>query len=373
MRSYYLATALVKEGVHVKVITGSNGKSYRKEMIDGIEVHYLPIAYDNHFGFYRRGLSFIRYLRESFRLAKSFDGIDVCYAMSVPLTVGVVAMWLKAKKNIPFIFEVGDLWPDAPIEMGFVRNPALKAFLLKLESRIYKSASSVVALSPAIRDAVKRKHPEAVVHLIPNISDISFFSLSPTSPGRNGKFVISYLGAIGVANGLIAVLRCAEACGRAHVPVHFKIAGAGAERALIENEIKMKGMTNVTLYPFQDRAGVREILNESDAVFVSYRPYKILETGSPNKYFDGLAAGKLIIVNFSGWIREEIEKSGCGVYVSPHDGVDIIAKLRPFLDPSRLQSAQEASRKLAEAKYSRDMLGNTFYQMIRELSLKVNT
>lgn len=370
MRSYYLATALLKRGVQVKVITGSNRKAYHKEVIDGIEVHYLPIAYDNRFGFYRRGFSFIRYVRESFRLAKAFEKIDVCYAMSVPLTVGLVAIWLKSKKNIPFIFEVGDLWPDAPIEMGFIRNSTLKRFLFRLENRIYRSASSVVALSPAIMEAVRKKTPDTVVHLIPNISDIDFFSPSQRPSGEHTNFVISYLGALGVANGLEYLLQSAKACAHANLPVHFKIAGAGAERELIEKRIKSESISNVTLLPFQDRNGVRNILNQSDAVFVSYRPYKILETGSPNKYFDGLAAGKLIIVNFGGWIRNEIEAHGAGFYVDPDDGDDVVRKLKPFFENQKLDSAQHSARLLAESKYSWEMLGERFYQIIHRLANK---
>ena len=54
-------------------------------------------------------------------------------------------------------------------------------------------------------------------------------------------------------------------------------------------------------------------MNVTDATFICYKPVPILETGSPNKYFDGLARGKLILVNFGGWIKEEIEAKRCGV------------------------------------------------------------
>jgi hypothetical protein len=58
-------------------------------------------------------------------------------------------------------------------------------------------------------------------------------------------------------------------------------------------------------------------MNITDASFIFYKPVPVLETGSPNKFFDGLAAGKLIIINFGGWIKTEIEENKCGVYVNP--------------------------------------------------------
>jgi glycosyltransferase involved in cell wall biosynthesis len=118
-------------------------------------------------------------------------------------------------------------------------------------------------------------------------------------------------------------------------------------------------LTNLTFAGFRNREGVREIMNITDATFISYLPVGILETGSPNKYFDGLAAGKLIIINFGGWIKEEIERARCGLHVS--DAADFVGKIRPFLaDRNLLESYRNAARTLAETKYSRRTLGERF-------------
>ena len=98
---------------------------------------------------------------------------------------------------------------------------------------------------------------------------------------------------------------------------------------------------------------------------ISYKPVPILETGSPNKYFDGLAAGKLIIINFSGWIREEIERESCGVYVDPLDPETFAAGIRAFVnDRDMLKQYQCNARQLAEQKYSREELTKRFVQVV---------
>jgi len=103
----------------------------------------------------------------------------------------------------------------------------------------------------------------------------------------------------------------------------------------------------------------------TDANFICYQPVKILETGSPNKYFDGLAAGKLTVVNFGGWVREEIEREQCGVYVDPQDPRSFTNVIKPFLDnPALLGQYQDAGRKLAEKKYSRRKLGDMFVEIL---------
>ena len=140
LRSYYLAKALLSRGHQVSVITSTNAGHRRVENIEGIQVHYLPIAYDNSFGFYKRGRSFIQFVAGACQASSKISNIELTYAISVPITVGICAMWLKRFRRIPFIFEVGDLWPDAPIELGFVKNPLLKSLLYTLEKKIYRGA-----------------------------------------------------------------------------------------------------------------------------------------------------------------------------------------------------------------------------------------
>ena len=374
LRSYYLAKALTDSGIKVVVITAHNTRKYEVETVEGIEVHYLPVPYENRYGFYKRGFSFGRFVTGAIRLSGRFRDADVCYAISVPLTVGIAAMWIKRLYKIPFIFEVGDLWPEAPIQMGFIKNLVLKQTLLMQEKRIYKEASCIVALSPAIGDAIAKKSPGKTIHLIPNMADTDFFK--PEEKQRtlvekfnvSGKFVVSYIGAVGYANGLDYYLECARASQRAGLPIQFLLCGQGAMLEGLKQSAQNLGLDNLTFLPFQNREGVREIMNVTDACFICYRPVKILETGSPNKYFDALAAGKLIIINFGGWIREEIEREKCGVYVDPNQPTEFVRLIDMFLnDPISLALYQKKGRELAEKKYSRRELGERVVGVVKQV------
>lgn len=374
IRSYYLATALVQKGIQVVVITAHNEKQYKQEITDGIEVHYLPVAYDNRFGFIARSFSFVKYLIRSSTLAARFRDADWCYAISVPLTVGLAAMWIKNRHKIPFIFEVGDLWPEAPIQLGFIKNFVFAQSLYVLEKQIYRSAESVVALSPAIKVAIEKKLAGKKVHLIPNMADCDFFSpetkdtVSEKQFGTSGKFVVSYIGAVGVANGLDSFLECVNAARKAQLPIHFFMCGDGAVLDRLKRHAQSLGLINLTFLDFRNRDGVKELLNLTDAVFVSFKQVQVLETGSPNKYFDGLAAGKLIIINFGGWIKTEIESIGCGFYYNPQQPTDFIKKVSQYLyEGGRLEQAKHYARELAEKKYSRNKLSAEFSTLFRKL------
>jgi len=371
IRSWYLAKGLVDAGHKPIVITSHNDKRYLHTNIDGIEVHYLPIPYDNSFDYYRRSVSFLRFVFRSIRIAAGIKDIDRIYAISVPLTIAFVARWTSFRKQIPYVFEVGDLWPDAPIEMGFIRNPLMKSTLYSVERTTYRRAEMVVALSPPIREAILKKAPGTRVITIPNMADCDFYKPEEKNAalakqfGVEGKFVVSYIGATGLANGLDYLLECANLARKGQLPMHFIVCGTGALLERLKGDAKRLGLQNITFTGFVDRDGVRGIMNITDAVFVCYKDRPILETGSPNKLFDGLAAGKLIVINFGGWIRKEIEENKCGIAVSKSDPASFINKIRTFMtDPDLLSEYQMNARKLAEQKFDRKKLVREWLQAL---------
>ncbi|HEX6226360.1 MAG TPA: glycosyltransferase family 4 protein [Chryseolinea sp.] len=372
LRSYYLAKALVERNISVVVITGYNGSDYRMETIEGIEIHYLPVPYENRFGFWKRSISFLRYNLGVLRQTGKFSNIKLCYAISVPLTIGLAALWIRKQYGIRYFFEVGDLWPEAPIQMGFVKNYFFKRFLYGLEKLIYNRAEAVIGLSPMIKAAVEKKVPGKPIHLIPNMADTDYYRPALKDEalelkfGVKGKLVVSYIGAIGLANGLDFFIECARASQQAGMPVHFLLCGDGALLEYFRGIVKQYRLENFSIVPFQNRAGVKEVMNVTDAAFICYKPVPVLETGSPNKYFDGLAAGKLIVINFGGWVKEEIEREKCGVYINAKSPGEFIKTMQPFItDGLLLKQYQQASRLLAESKYSRKLLGERFAGLIK--------
>ena len=97
------------------------------------------------------------------------------------------------------------------------------------------------------------------------------------------------------------------------------------------------------------KEGVKEIMNITDAVFISFKNVPVLSTGSPNKFFDGLAAGKIAIINFEGWLKELIDKKQCGIYYDTKHPESFINSLQPFLERDEyLKIFQANARDLAK-------------------------
>ena len=356
IRSYYLASGLVENGYEVEMITAHNESTYKTEKVKGITVHYLPVRYDNHMRFYRRVISFLVFFLRAYRLAGKIRDVNLVYAMTTPLTVGLLALRLKKRFGWSYYFEVGDLWPEAPIQMGFIKNRILKWVLYDLEKKIYHHAEKIIALSPSIRNYIESVAPGKKVYMIPNMADIGYFKPTQAEKRHLGKFIISYFGAVGRANHLEYLLEVAKICQRQLAQVSFRIMGYGSELERLQKLSIQTGLDNVEFRSYGSKKQVKELLDDTDGVYVSFASNEVLNTGSPNKFFDGLAAGKFMIINFEGWLKELVETHECGIAYDPEYPEEFVAKLEPFLsDRQSLLTSQQNAREIAEVYYSREL------------------
>jgi len=368
IRSYHLSQALVKAGHEVELITSHNKKEYELKIVEGVKIHYLPVYYDNSLGAIARTFAFIKFSIQAYQKATTISEVQLCYATSTPLTVGIIALRLKKKKGIPYFFEVRDLWPEAPIQMGVIKNPIIKKFLHRFEKNIYKSADKIVALSPGIKEGIEKVVDNKQIVVIPNIADCEYFH-----PLENpivlkekfevkDKFVVSYMGTLGMANKVEHLLAAAKECKELRInQVSFIVAGKGKELESLANKLKLD---NLKFVGHLDKNGVKELLNITDAVYISFDSKPVLETTSPNKFFDAIASGKLCIVNSKGWIKELIEKERCGFYSDPNNPAEFFTKLSEFVtNRSKLLEHQQNSRKLAEKAFSKEALLPKFLEL----------
>jgi len=360
-RSYHLARGMVDNGIDVEVITAHNNSYYDLKIIDGIKVHYLPIAYDQNFGFLRRILAFILFVQSAKKWIKKIPRTDFLYITSTPLTTGLVGLWAKRKFAIPYLFEVRDLWPDAPIQVGAIRNPLLKRLLYALEKRIYRHALKVIALSPGIADSIRKKCTRCTIHIIPNFSDTSEFFPAPKDQGFLEKsklkntFTIAYTGAIGKVNAVEEILELARISQKEGKDFQFVVMGKGAQLPHLLQRAKELQLRNFFYFPFGSKQEVSKLLNVADMAFISFDHLPVLKTNSPNKFFDALAAGKAILVNHKGWVYDLVKIHELGIYFNPKKPVEALKKIDSLaIDPKLLEKMQRNARLLSEDHFSKE-------------------
>ncbi|MEP2773745.1 MAG: glycosyltransferase family 4 protein [Fulvivirga sp.] len=346
IRSYHIAKHLAAQGHEVEVITAYNDSGYFKEVLDNVTIHHLPIYYSNHLTFWSRIKAFVKYVWLSCRFLKSIEKPDLNYVISTPLTTGIIALYAKWRYKVPYIFEVGDLWPAAPIQLGVIKNVFLKKLAYWLEKRVYNNAKSIIGLSPDITKYIAQKTSTPTT-VVTNFSDSAFFTPSDTK-SITEKFGIGYFGTVGLANRLEYLLEAAAACINNN-QIEFIVMGGGAQYDRIVDEAGRRSLSNIIFKKSADKEDVKIEMAKVDAVYVSFANADVLSTGSPNKFFDGLAAGKLIILNFGGWLKDEVEEAQCGFSYDPERPTEFLEKLNPFIeDQEKLFQAQKNAVQLAD-------------------------
>lgn len=361
-RSYHLAKGMVEAGIEVEMITSHSENYYDFKLIDGIKVHYLPVPYRQEYGFFRRIWAFSTFVNQAKKFLRKLPRPDFLYITSTPLTTGWIGLWAKKKLAIPFIFEVRDLWPDAPIQVGAIQNPILKKMLYSLESRIYRHAFKIVALSPGIANSIREKCDSCKIHLIPNFSDTAFFHPVEKNGqilqkfGLEPKFTIAYAGAIGQVNAIHEMLILAKMAQDKGKDYQFVVMGKGSMLNPLLQKAKDLGLKNFFYFPFGGKEEVRQLLGVSDMAMVTFAHLPVLKTNSPNKFFDALAAGKGIIVNHKGWVYQLVKEYRLGVYFNPEGPEEAFDKIEKIASsPRLLKETQHNSRELAEKYFSKEI------------------
>lgn len=390
-RSYEFGRYLAARGHEVMMITSGVANAEfpcqpnepdREYQIDGIRVLPVPAGYnDPHTGTTMGGLQrmrkFYEFAHAATKAGKRHIPPNVVFATHTPLTVGLAGMALGRHFHVPFVFEVRDLWPEALVNVGAIRNPATIWWLRRMAKRIYRAADHIIALSPGMEQGIIQTGIETEkISVIPNASDLDLFNpnldgaASRERLGLGGRFAAIYFGAMGLANGLEYVVEAAKILAeRKENDIVLVLHGSGGKRAELETLARGYGLTNVVFSDLvPDKQEVARIVAGCDACLTIYRAAKE-QTWSPNKMFDALAAGKPVLINVGGWLGETIENNHCGLCLDPTRPealADALVKLSRDSDLCRRMG--QNARALAERQFDRSILAGHVEQVLLEIT-----
>ena len=314
-------------------------------------------------GFIKRVVSFFDYVYKSINIGMKIKDIDVVFATSTPLTIGIPGYILSKMKRAKFIFEVRDVWPDVPIELGFIKNKLIIYLLRKFELFIYKNADQIITLSPGMYDNLLRKGVnESKLSMITNLSNIYLYesvdeidSIREEIGIDNSKFTCIHPGTMGFVNGLDYILDVAKETMKIDKDVEFILIGEGKEKEHLINRKEKESIDNVKILDSLPKEKVVSLIKSSDIGIMCVRNYKILEDNSANKFFDFLAAGLPIMINYGGWQKDVLESNECGYSCSYSNPIEMTKKILDIkVNKEILKSMKLNSINLAKCEYSTD-------------------
>ena len=376
-RSYEFAKRLVAAGHQVHMITSDRTKTGEPyETVEaGIRVTWIPVRYSNRMGAFARIRAFITFAVRSALIAARSEA-DIIFATSTPLTIAIPGVYAKRRRKVPMVFEVRDPWPDMLIGLGAIRNPFIKFAAHRFERFAYRNSERIIALSEGMKEVVTSTgYPQERVTVIPNASDTHRFGV-PASEGqafrqqfewlRNRKLVL-YAGTIGTANGVDYLVQTAKAMLAIDDEVRFLTIGTGGQEQQVRALAEETGTLgrNFFMLPPLPKSAIPACFSATDLSLVLLKDVKELWTNSSNKFFDGLAAGRPVVVNNTGWQADLLNHSCAGFDVDPRDHSAAARKLhRHLMDEEWLCEAGRNARDLAVNQFDRNMLAEKFERVL---------
>lgn len=387
IRSYEFSRLLFARGHQITMICGdyeSSGMNQdQKGMISTItlpemKVLRLNVQYGQKMSYPRRVAAFIWFALLSSLIAARQGRAEVILATSTPLTIGIPALAAGLLRRKPFVFEVRDLWPEVPIAVGILRNRWLIRAARWLEKLIYRRATHIIALSPGMKEGIVKTgiSPEKIT-VIPNSCDNELFDVPPEAgsafrsahPFLKDRPIVLYAGAVGFINNLSYLLQIAEHLLKRGDNALFLIVGGGSEASKLEVEARARGLWENNLWvlgqiPHAQIPAVFSVAAISTSFFLNH---ETMWVNSANKFFDSLAAGRPIAINYGGWQAELLRETGAGVVLAPDNPSLAADQLSQSLhDPNWLKSASAAAKKLAVERFARDKLSLLLEQTLQQ-------
>ncbi len=342
----------------------------------GADLVSFDVPYANRMGIVQRLLAYRSFARQAVAHATTeMDRPDVVFATSTPLTVAWAGRKVARHWNVPWIFEVRDLWPDFPIEMGAVPGRWLPSRLRRLEYELYGSADHIITLSPDMERHVQA-HVADPGKVVTHLNGTSFDLLDVVPPengealrkrhGLGDRRIVLYAGALGRANGIPVVLDAAKRLSDRE-DIVFVFVGAGFAQSDVDRAASEQ--PNIVSLPAVPKAEIFAWHKLAAVSLVTFIDKPVLATNSPSKFFDSLSSGTPVVVTNDGWTRRFVEDHRCGWSIERLDAADLAGKLRTVLDdaPALLEFGDNGA-KIARQLFDRERMADQIEDVMMRLA-----
>jgi glycosyltransferase involved in cell wall biosynthesis len=307
---------------------------------------------------------------------------DVIIASSPQLLVGLSGWWLAFARQIPLAFEVRDLWPESLSAVGVGdENSLLHHSLAAVARFLYERSGHIVVVTPAFKEhLIKRwRVPADKIAIVENGVETILFAPALASSncalrkelGVEGKFLVCYIGTMGMAHGLETLLDAAAQLHRQNSNAHFLLVGEGAEKERIKSLAQSRGLTNVRFLDQQPREKIPAFISASDACVVLLKRTEVFKAVIPTKMLEFMSCARPVIVGVDGQARQIVEDAEAGLAIEPENSRALAEAV------NALSADHELSRKLGHKgrdyilrNFSRDRTAQKYIDVLEAMLRK---
>ena len=351
------------------------------EVVNGVKVERVKLYIAANKGAVKRMFNFVSYFFKALLAALRLPKPDVVIATSPQIFCGYAGVWYKRLRHVPLVIEIRDIWPESMGAVG-AHIPKLAYWMLeKIERTMYRTCDKLVTVGEGYRVRLMEKGvPEDKISIVMNGTDLEVYRPGPKNEsllekyGLKGKFVVSYIGTVGMACGLEVVLDAAEKLGvgelmscelkvgelgvdelmssKTHKPTNsqtpkltnpqthklptFVIVGDGAHREQLEAEAKRRGLTNVVFTGRQPKDSMPDWINASDASLVHLKKTELFTTVMPSKIFESAGCKKPIIMGVDGYAKKLVMDAEAGLDMTPESAESLVECVKRLVEDEAL-------------------------------------
>lgn len=361
-RGYLLMRELARTGDRVVILTSDSNQlaqaprleqPYVLHSVDGMDLWWIRTCKYQVAKSFRRVLSWLDFEWRLFRMPKKeLPAPDVVIVSSLSLLTILNGFLLRRHYGCRLVFEVRDIWPLTLVEEGGFKpyNPLIKV-LAFVERQGYRHADVIVGVMPNLGEHVAKvlgyERSVACVPMGCDEQEIAKVLPLPDGYARDyipeAKFIVAYVGSVGITNALDAFLECASRLS-GHPGIHFLLVGDGDLRAQYMN--RYGHLPNVSFGAKVHKEMVPSVLEHCHLLYFSTHVSEVWRYGqSLNKVIDYMLSGRPIVASYSGF-PSMINEADCGCFVPAGDVEALKAAILRFfaMDPGLREATGRRGR-----------------------------
>ena len=373
-RVYERACYWVRSGHEVTIITcapnfpgGSVFSGYRNrwrqtEIMSQIRVVRVKTFITPNQGVLLRTLDFLSFMFMAIVVGIFEKKPDIVAATS-PQFFAALGGWLLASlRRIPFVFELGDLWPASIVAVGVMKKNFLLSLMESMELCLYRRSAAIVVLTHSFKsNLISRGIKEDKIAVV--INGVDIYRYRPIKRDQslaakyslNNHFTVGYVGTHGLAHALHNVLNAASLL-RDQNHIRFLLVGPGAMRESLIAEAKLRDLDNVIFIPPQPKSRMPQVWSLCDVALIHLRDDPVFSEVIPSKIFEAMAMGlPLMVAVPKGEATAIVESHSAGLIIPPEEPKALAAAVRNLAQEPKSMASLSAASLTAAPFHSREI------------------
>ena len=353
-----------------------------RETVDGIHVVRTWLFPLPNRKSYERILNY-----SSFCVSAALRGVelrrpDVVIATSPQLLVGLAGWWIARWQRAPFVFEVRDLWPESLSAVGMGKeNSLLHRMLSRIARFLYQRADRIVPVTPAFKQHIIQHWdiPAQKIDVVENGVETDLFAPDPSSDqlrrtlGLENKFVIAYIGTLGMAHGLDVLIEAATHLQASAPGIAFLLVGEGADKERILALAREHRLQNLRVVDQQPREHVPAFISAADVCAVLLKKSELFKTVIPTKMLEFMACARPVLLGVDGQARQLLEEAQGGFFVEPENASALVEAITRLANDSSLRTKYgNNARAHVLEKCSREKTATQYLRVLKDVIERSN-